>query len=82
MVGDARATTRALPTIKFVRQIAGSNSLHDRRAFALCAMHYPARRWIDCIAPVHRAPVIPDEDVPEPPLVMPREVRLRRVSPQ
>ena len=54
----------------------------DGRALALRAVHDAPRVGIERVAAMHRAAIVPDQDVADFPLVMPRGLRPRGVRPQ
>src|SRR5262245_2081574 len=49
--------------------------------FDLCTMHHPARRRIEPVPPMHRAPVVPEDEIAGSPVMPPRERVLRRFAP-
>src|SRR3954471_25041486 len=53
-----------------------------RRPNALRAMQYAPRVRIERVPAVENAAVIPDQDIADAPLMMPREFRLSRMGPQ
>src|SRR6185436_977818 len=51
-------------------------------AFNLRAMHQPPRLRVECVAPVHSATVVPDDQVADFPFLVPREALLRSMRPK
>jgi hypothetical protein len=56
--------------------------LHGLVALALDPMHHASRARIERLAMMHYAAVVPDKKISHAPLVMPRQLRLRRMRPQ
>src|SRR5215471_9767856 len=64
------------------RSRRASRSNRPRLALDLGTMHDAPRGWIERVAPVHGAAIIPQHEIADPPDMLPRKFSPRHMAPQ